>query len=82
MKGSDLLFGVTLPNIIVGTVGGRTRLPQQYKHLEMLGCADSGNPVGSPAKKLTEIVAAIVLTGELNLLAVLTNEGELSFAIL
>jgi hydroxymethylglutaryl-CoA reductase (NADPH) len=67
----SLYIAVTLPSLEVGTVGGGTRLPTQREALALLGVAGGGNPPGSNARKLAEIIAATVLAGELNLLAAL-----------
>jgi hydroxymethylglutaryl-CoA reductase (NADPH) len=56
-----LLATVTLPSLVVGTVGGGTGLPTSRECLEMIGCAGAGH-----APKLAEIVAATVLAGELS----------------
>jgi len=66
---TSLHISVTLPAIEVATVGGGTRLQTQQECLSLLGCAGSGNPAGSHAKKLAEVVAATVLAGEISLLA-------------
>jgi hydroxymethylglutaryl-CoA reductase (NADPH) len=58
----DYYYSVTIPALIVGTYGGGTGLATQRECLEMLGCYGSGK-VG----KLTEIIAATVLCGELSL---------------
>lgn len=73
----ELYFSVTIPNIIVGTVKSKDFPPEQKKTLERLACYGSGKPIGSHANKLAEIIAATVLAGELNLLAVLSNDKEL-----
>jgi hydroxymethylglutaryl-CoA reductase (NADPH) len=62
----DLYASATLPNLIVGTVGGGTDLPTQRECLQMLGCGGDG---GAP--KLAEICAATVLAGEISLVAAL-----------
>ena len=67
----NLYFSVTLPNLIVGTVGNGKNLPFIRKNFENIGC-DNLN-----AKKLAIIVASSVLCGELSLLAAQTNPGEL-----
>jgi hydroxymethylglutaryl-CoA reductase (NADPH) len=72
-----LEFCVDLPCIIVGTVGNIITEEYARKHLQMMQCMGSGNPVGANAKRLSELVAATVLAGELSLLAALTKEGEL-----
>ena len=72
----DLYFSVTLPNIIVGTVGNGKHYDFVKQHLRLLGCLD--NPeVGQNARRLAVIVAATVWCGELSLLAAQTNIGEL-----
>ncbi|HDI74984.1 MAG: hydroxymethylglutaryl-CoA reductase (NADPH) [Thermoprotei archaeon] len=73
VRDGNLYISVTLPSLEVGTVGGGTRLPTQREALRILGCEGSGDPPGSNALKLAEIIAAAVLAGELNLLAVLAS---------
>ncbi len=73
VKGDDLYFSVTLPNIIVGTVGHGKHAPDAIKHFEMMGCLDEHG-----SEKLAQIAAALVLCGELSLLAALTNPKELT----
>jgi hydroxymethylglutaryl-CoA reductase (NADPH) len=58
----DYYWSVTLPALIVATVGGGTGLATQSECLELLGCKGSGN-----AQKLAEICAAVVLAGEVSL---------------
>ena len=53
---------VTMPNIMVGTVGGGTGLPTQKACLELLGVYGAGK-----AKTLAEITAATCLAGELSI---------------
>lgn len=74
VRDNSLYLSVTLTSLEVGTVGGGTRLPTQKEALSIMGVAGPGNPPGSNAKKLAEIVAATVLSGELNLLAALANK--------
>ena len=71
LRDGDLYISVTLPSLEVGTVGGGTRLPTQREALAMLGAAGGGDPPGTNARKLAEIIAATVLAGEINLLAAL-----------
>ncbi len=75
----SLYIAVTLPSLEVGTVGGGTQLPTQREALSIMGVAGSGNPPGTNARKLAEIIAATVLAGELNLLAALAR-NELASA--
>jgi hydroxymethylglutaryl-CoA reductase (NADPH) len=43
-KDGSLYAAVTLPNLIVGTVGGGTKLPTQRECLEMMGCYGEATP--------------------------------------
>ncbi|MCM8814177.1 MAG: hydroxymethylglutaryl-CoA reductase [Candidatus Omnitrophica bacterium] len=65
-ENGHLYMCVTLPNLIVGTVGGGTRLPTQRECLALLGCTGDGT-----AKKFAEICAATVLAGELSIMGAL-----------
>lgn len=56
----DLYASVTLPNLIVGTVGGGTFLPTAKESLALLGCTGTGS-----AAKFAEICAVVALAGEL-----------------
>ncbi len=58
----NLYACVTLPNIMVGTVGGGTGLPTQKACLSMLGLSGSGK-----ARALAEVAAALCLAGELSI---------------
>lgn len=61
---SNLYVSVTLPSLVVGTVGGGTRLPTQNECLKLLGCEGEGS-----ARKLAEICGATILAGELSIAA-------------
>ncbi|MCE3295780.1 MAG: 3-hydroxy-3-methylglutaryl-CoA reductase [Crocinitomicaceae bacterium] len=63
----SLYAAVTLPNLIVGTVGGGTSLPTQRECLELMGCYGAGK-----ARKFAEICGAVVLAGELSIAAALS----------
>jgi hydroxymethylglutaryl-CoA reductase (NADPH) len=76
MRGKDLYFTVTIPNIIVGTVGSGKTFDFVRENLRMLGCLEERDP-GDNAKRLAIIAACTVLCGELSLLAAQTNPGEL-----
>ena len=65
---------VTLPSLPVGTVGGGTGVETQQECLKLLGVAGSGNPPGTNAKKLAEIIGSAVLAGELSLLGALAAQ--------
>ena len=58
----DYYYSVTIPSLIVATYGGGTGLATQRECLELLGCYGKGG-----VRKLTEIIAATVLCGELSL---------------
>ena len=72
--GGDLYVSVTLPNLIVGTVGGGTHLPTQAECLALMGCKGPGT-----ANKFAEIVTATILAGELSIIAALA-EGHFTHA--
>jgi hydroxymethylglutaryl-CoA reductase (NADPH) len=61
-----LYAAVTLPNLIVGTVGGGTRLPSQHACLDIMGLAGPGH-----ARAFAEVAAAVALAGELSITAAL-----------
>ena len=58
----DFYWSVTLPALICATYGGGTGLPTQRESLEMMGCYGNGK-----ADKLAEIIAAVVLAGDVSL---------------
>lgn len=64
---NSLYAAVTLPNLIVGTVGGGTWLPWQNEGLEMIGCAGKDK-----ARKFAEICGGVCLAGELSIAAALS----------
>ena len=70
---SDLYASVSLASLEVGTVGGGTKLPTQSEALEILGLRGGGEPAGSNADALAEIIAVGALAGELSLLAALAS---------
>jgi hydroxymethylglutaryl-CoA reductase (NADPH) len=69
----DLYLSITLPSLIVATHGGGTGLPTQRECLEVLGCHGAGK-----VRKLAEIVAGVVLAGELSLAAAIGAEEWVS----
>lgn len=64
----NLYAAGTFPNLIVGTVGGGTRLGTQRECLEIMDCYGAGK-----ARKLAEITAGVCLAGELSILAALAE---------
>lgn len=64
----DVYASITLPNLIVGTVGGGTYLPTAQECLAMLGCAGGGK-----ASKFAEICAVVALAGELAIVGAMAS---------
>ncbi|MBW6518054.1 MAG: hydroxymethylglutaryl-CoA reductase (NADPH) [ANME-2 cluster archaeon] len=64
----DLHCCVTMPAVQVGTVGGGTGIATQRECLQILGVAGAGEPPGTNAKKLAEIIGVAVLAGEISLI--------------
>jgi hydroxymethylglutaryl-CoA reductase (NADPH) len=62
LDNGDYYWSVTLTSLIVATYGGGTGLPTQRECLELLDCYGNGK-----ADKLAEIVAAVVLAGDVSL---------------
>ena len=70
----DLYASVTLPNIMVGTVGGGTSLPSAKACLDILGLAGCGK-----SQALAEVCGAIVLAGELSIIGAFCS-GDFAMA--
>lgn len=70
----ELYATVTLPSLVVGTVGGGTCLPTQQECLQLLQCTGPGS-----ARKLAELCGALALAGEVSIAAALAS-GEFSKA--
>ncbi|MDQ1309737.1 MAG: hydroxymethylglutaryl-CoA reductase [Pseudomonadota bacterium] len=62
LDNGDYYWSVTLTSLIVATYGGGTGLPTQRECLELLDCYGNGK-----ADKLAEIIAAVVLAGDISL---------------
>ncbi len=69
----DLYLSITIPSLIVATYGGGTGLATQRECLELLGCYGTGR-----VNKLAEIVAGVVLAGELSLGAAISSSDWVS----
>ncbi|QCO55080.1 3-hydroxy-3-methylglutaryl-CoA reductase [Pseudorhodobacter turbinis] len=63
-RGEDLFCSVTMPNILVGSVGGGTSLPSQSAGLNILGLKGAGKGAA-----LAEVAAATCLCGEISIVA-------------
>jgi hydroxymethylglutaryl-CoA reductase (NADPH) len=61
-----LFVSATLPNILIGSVGGGTSLPTQSAGLRILGLQGAGK-----AAALAEVAACICLAGEISIIAAL-----------
>ena len=70
----ELYAALSLPSLIVGTVGGGTALPTQRECLKIIDCDGAGR-----ADKLAEIAAATALAGELSIAAAMA-EGHFAQA--
>ena len=64
----ELYISITLPNLLVGTVGGGTYLPTAHECLAMLGCAGAGH-----AQKFAEICGSVALAGELAIIGAMAS---------
>jgi hydroxymethylglutaryl-CoA reductase (NADPH) len=69
----DLYMSITIPSLIVATHGGGTGLPTQRECLSVLGCVGRGS-----VNKLAEIVAGVVLAGELSLASAISSSDWVS----
>lgn len=69
----DFYFSITIPSLIVATYGGGTSLATQNECLGMLDCIGKGK-----VKKFAEIVAAVVLAGEISLAAAISSSDWVS----
>jgi len=64
----DLYISITIPSLIVATHGGGTGLPTQKECLELLDCSGKGKVM-----KFAEIVAGVVLAGEISLASAISS---------
>jgi hydroxymethylglutaryl-CoA reductase (NADPH) len=72
-EAGDLYLSITIPSLIVATHGGGTGLPTQRECLAMMGCTGRGS-----VHKFAEIVAGVVLAGELSLGAAISSSDWVS----
>ena len=63
-RDGSVFFSVTMPNIVVGSVGGGTGLPSQAAALGIMGLKGEGK-----AAALAEVVGALCLCGEISIIA-------------
>jgi hydroxymethylglutaryl-CoA reductase (NADPH) len=64
----SLYLSITIPSLIVATYGGGTGLATQRECLELLGCYGRGK-----VNKFAEIVAGVVLAGEISLASAISS---------
>ncbi len=69
----DLYVSITIPSLIVATYGGGTGLPTQRECLEIMGCFGKGK-----VNKLAEIIAGVVLAGEISLGSAISSSDWVS----
>ncbi len=69
----DLYLSITIPSLIVATYGGGTGLATQQECLHALGCVGRGK-----VNKLAEIIAGVVLAGEISLAAAISSSDWVS----
>ncbi len=69
----DLYISITIPSLIVATYGGGTGLPTQRECLEVLGAYGKGK-----VNKLAEIIAGVVLAGEISLASAISSSDWVS----
>jgi hydroxymethylglutaryl-CoA reductase (NADPH) len=74
IEGGDLYASVTLPNLMIATVGGGTGLPSQRACLDILGLSGPGN-----ANAFAEVAAGLCLAGEISIAAAI-SAGEFTQA--
>lgn len=64
----SLYLSITIPSLIVASYGGGTGLATQRECLELLGCYGQGG-----VNKLAEIIAGVVLAGEISLASAISS---------
>jgi len=72
-KEKDLYISITIPSLIIATYGGGTGLATQRECLDMLGCIGKGK-----VNKLAEIIAGVVLAGEVSLASAISSSDWVS----
>jgi hydroxymethylglutaryl-CoA reductase (NADPH) len=73
-RGPDAVFAsVFMPDVPLGAIGGGTALDTQREALAILGVAPDASRPGEAVGRLAEIVGAVVLAGELSLMAAFTS---------
>jgi hydroxymethylglutaryl-CoA reductase (NADPH) len=74
-RGPDSVFAsVFMPDVPLGAIGGGTQLDTQREALALLGVAPDPERPGEAVLRLAEILGAVVLAGELSLMAAFTSQ--------
>lgn len=73
-KEDGLLFTLTLPTLVVGTVGGGTSLPKQNEMLRLMKCEGNGN-----VQRFAQLITAFALSLEISTFAAIVS-GEFAKA--
>ncbi|MEM6348701.1 MAG: phosphotransferase [Bacteroidota bacterium] len=69
-----LWFSLTLPALVIGTVGGGTHLPKQTEALQLMGCRGSGK-----VERFAQLIAGFALSLEISTYAAIVS-GEFAKA--
>jgi hydroxymethylglutaryl-CoA reductase (NADPH) len=69
----DLYISITIPSLIIATYGGGVGLATQRESLEMMGCYGKDKVM-----KLAEIIAGVVLAGEISLASAISSSDWVS----
>ncbi len=69
----DLYISITIPSLIIASYGGGTGLATQRECLELMDCYGKGK-----VKKLAEIIAGVVLAGEISLASAISSSDWVS----
>jgi hydroxymethylglutaryl-CoA reductase (NADPH) len=72
-KEGDLYISITIPSLIIATYGGGTGLATQKECLEILDCVGKNK-----VNKLAEIIAGVVLAGEISLGSAISSSDWVS----
>ena len=73
-KDDGLYLQLTLPNLVIGTVGGGTHLTKQSEALAMMGCLGSGK-----VNRFAQLIAGFALGLEISTYAAIVS-GEFAKA--
>jgi hydroxymethylglutaryl-CoA reductase (NADPH) len=73
-RGPDSVFAsIFMPDVPLGAIGGGTALDTQREALALLGVSPDPERRGEAVARLAEILGAVVLAGEMSLMAAFTS---------